>query len=294
MLKPKPQVIRQALWRVASPALIQDPQSQRQDISENATELPPDLKEATSIDSQYFDIFSRPVPPRSASWSIWWSDLMMTMFIMFAALYAFQIPKTSLPVHSDPVLLAQATSAKTLLSADPILDRIYGQLAATIKRFEQETMFTLHLVPDSAIHLIIHGNTLFSPGAKKNNTSLHLCLQELALIMRSSPYDLAVIGHASPYEAQAKKTDAWTLSVNKSSAVLAYLTQQASFPSHRIYIVGYGDQRPLGTSVELAQGHEDGRVELVLSTVNTTAPLPHPQESEQGFRQWLAASTQGE
>lgn len=295
MFQPKPHIIRHALWRVTNPV----PVCTQENKGPQTPWCKPDQQtrpvEAAPIDSQYFDIFSRPAPARSASWSIWWSDLMMTMFIMFAALYAFQIPRTSMSTPTEPNILPPPVVKENIVSMDPILDRIHGQLAATIARFEQDTMLTLSLVPDSAIHLVIHGNTLFSPGTSNERTPLHLCLQELAWIMKSSPYDLAVVGHASTHEAQNKKTDAWTLSMAKSSAVLNYLVQQVKFPAERIYMVGYGDQRPLGAALEVAQGHEDGRVELVLGTVNITAPLVRPSAlPKKGFQQWLAATTQGE
>ena len=54
--------------------------------------------------SQYLDVFNREMKPRSANWAIWWSDLMMTMFIMFAALYAFQMPVSrAVPSPSEPM-----------------------------------------------------------------------------------------------------------------------------------------------------------------------------------------------
>ena len=87
MHEPTPDTIRDAHARLRPSPQAENPSARCLSGME--------LTLGSPLASQYLDVFNREMKPRSANWAIWWSDLMMTMFIMFAALYAFQMPVTN-------------------------------------------------------------------------------------------------------------------------------------------------------------------------------------------------------
>lgn len=295
MLEPTPQMIRLASARSASALLTDKPAESGSNEALGGRARRDEDVDAGLRTSQYFDVFTREVPARSASWSIWWSDLMMTMFIMFAALYAFQMPRSAPSSTSNLSVPPVAAASGRVISADPVLDRIHAQLADAIEHSGLRGLVTLDLVPDTSIHLVVSGGVIFPSGGAGLKPGIQRGLRELALIMSRSPYDLAVVGHCAPGELNSGAAGTWALSVARAGAVVEYLSREEVFPVERMYIVGYGDQRPVNSQPGRDQTHADRRVELVLGTVNITAPLARVDDANQGgFRKWLGSSLEGE
>ena len=249
----------------------------------------------SEFDGQHFDIFAREHKAPSSSWIMCWSDLMMTMFIMFAAMYIFQAPKTPLkPVLDLPVqaiampLAAEASPPPS--SAGSILDRVHDQLRDLIVRDGLEAVFSVRVVPEKSLHVILTGNLLFEEGGAVLRADVKKSLLTMADILRSAPQSLAVVGHSAPGEALRGYAGPWELSVARAADVAGFLMRDAGLPPERMLVVGYGDQRPVtgGDGIGLSR-----RVELVLSDENPMEPLPGVNvPAKDGFRQWIAASKQ--
>jgi len=242
---------------------------------------------------QHFDIFARDHQPASSSWVVCWSDLMMTMFIMFAALYIFQIPKIQFKSVSDMAVQAAPFGTEVAPpqpSAGSILDRIHDQLRDLIARDGLEAVFTVQVVPEKTLHVILTGDLLFEAGGVSLRADVRRSLLAMAEILRTAPHALAVVGHVAPGEPLRVHPSPWELSVARAAEVAGLLMRDGSFPAERMLVVGYGDQRPVSGVDGVSRS---GRVELVLSADNPMEPLPGVHEpSRDGFRQWLAASKQ--
>ena len=248
---------------------------------------------AWSTTGQHFDVFTREASPRSSGWIVCWSDLMMTMFVMFAALYAFQAPKiqyksvTELPVQ----VFGPGEEVKPPVPVESVLGRIHDRIRSLIERDGLGGVLTARLVPEKSVHVIMSGDFLFGARDSELRPGVADSLEKLVPILASAPYSLAVVGHAAPDERLTDAGGAWKLSTARALAVAMFLTGEGRLPAERISVTGYGDQRPV---------HEDGgfghsrRVELVLSVENPTEPLPAVDDGEgSGFRRWVAASGMG-
>ena len=113
---------------------------------------------------QHFDIFSREQTLRPASWVICWSDLMMTMFIMFAALYLFQIPKIQFKSVSETSVSALPLGTEVIPSRPSdgsILDRLHDRLRDLVVRDGLQAAISVQSVPGKALHVTISGDLLF-------------------------------------------------------------------------------------------------------------------------------------
>ena len=243
---------------------------------------------------QHFDIFAREPEPRSAGWVVCWSDLMMTMFIMFAALYVFQAPQ--IQFKSVTELAAQAVP----IGAEPapprslpgsILDRIHDRLRDLIERDGLQAWCSVRSMPEKSLHVVLAGDLLFDGGGAALRAEGRTTLRGVAEILRAAPHTLAVVGHAGPGEALPGFRGPWELSVARAGEVAGYLMREAGLPSERMLVVGYGDQRPVSGDGGASRSR---RVELVLSAENPTEPLPGDDApAADGFRGWLANSKRG-
>lgn len=243
---------------------------------------------------QHFDIFARDPEPRSPGWVVCWSDLMMTMFIMFAALYVFQAPQIQFKSVSE--LTAQAVP----IGSEPapprpvpgsILDRLHDRLRDLIERDGLQAWCSVRSMPGKSLHVVLAGDLLFDGGGVGLRTEGRTTLHGVADILRAAPHTLAVVGHAGPGEAVQGYRGPWELSVARAGEVAGYLMREAGLPMERMLVVGYGDQRPLSGEGGTSRSR---RVELVLSAENPTEPLPGDDApAADGFRGWLANSKRG-
>ena len=292
MREQSPKVIRDVAARLSQP-VVEESVGRRHSAPEVAMHAARSRTVEDDFSSQHFDIFARADRAKSPSWAIWWSDLMMTMFILFAALFAFQMPKVqfksvsdlpvrteSVPVASDPKPMAEGS----------ILDRIHDQLRDAIEQGGMESQFALRLVPEKAVHVTLRTEGLFDAGTSVVRADVKNSLLRLTGILRSAPFVLAVVGHAAPGEELRGHAGLWELSVARAADVAGVLMRDGRLPAERMMVIGFGDQRPLK-----GESARSRRVELVLSTENPMEPLPEVEgQGADGFRRWVATAREGE
>jgi outer membrane protein OmpA-like peptidoglycan-associated protein len=247
-----------------------------------------------SVFGQHFDIFAREQQARPATWVICWSDLMMTMFIMFAALYIFQLPKIQYKSVSEFSVQALPLGTETIppqALAGSILDRLHDRLRDLIARDGLQAVVAVQSVPGKSLHVVLPGDFLFEGSGTVLRGDVKKTLLDMGEILGSAPHALSVVGHATPDGAEVGAMGPWELSVAMASDVADFLMRDAGLPAGRMLVAGYGDQRPLVDGDGIRVGW---RVELVLSSENPTEPLPTVNApTGEGFRQWLAASKPG-
>jgi outer membrane protein OmpA-like peptidoglycan-associated protein len=242
---------------------------------------------------QQFDIFSREPRPKTAAWIVCWSDLMMTMFIMFAALYAFQAPMIQFKSVTDQPVRVEAggTAPVPVPAVESLLGRIHDRVRDMIERSGLERAVSVRLVPDKTLHVTLAGDLLFGPGGSSLRPEAKGGLLELADILRSAPHSLAVVGHAAQGETIGDAAAPWRLSSARAMEVAMFLVAEAGFPPDRMFVTAYGDQRPVRSADGVQRSR---RVDLVLCAENPTEPLPAAEGGgADGFRRWVAAASQG-
>lgn len=293
MREPTPEIMRDVSARLSRPGLGRRPGHGGAEPFGGIQPADGGHSEAGTL-SQHFDIFAREQHNRPASWVICWSDLMMTMFIMFAALYIFQLPKIHYKSVSElsvkPLPLGTETVPPQAL-AGSILDRLHDRLRDLIVRDGLHESVAVQSVPGKSLHVVFSGNLLFGERGAVVRGDVKKTLVDVGEILRSAPHVLSVVGHAASEGVSPGSREAWELSVAMAAEVADFLMRDAGLPAERMLVAGYGDQRSLADG---DGGAADRRVELILSSENPTEPLPMVQgPAGEGFRQWLAASKQG-
>lgn len=234
------------------------------------------------LGSQYLDVFNREAKPKSVSWAIWWSDLMMTMFIMFAALYAFQMPVSRLvPSEPMPVVVRPVTD-----EAGSVLVRVHDQIRDVIQREGLADSVLTRLTPGKNLRVVLVGDAFFTSNSQALRPSGRAALQQISQALRGAPHLLAVVGHAAMGESLTDGNGPWAVSTARSGEVANFLMGNGGIEPDRISLAGYGDQRPLWKDVPADARNR--RVELVLSMDNPTEPLAEVVPGGSGFTNWVA------
>lgn len=240
---------------------------------------------------QQFDVLARPHAAKSNNWAIWWSDLMMTMFVMFAALYVFQMPKNpQVAIVPDAPVEVRETPPP---AGDSLLARIHEQGRDVIRLHGLSAFAAPRLVPDKSVRFVLDGGQLFDPGKAQIKTGARTPLRLLAQVVASAPYKITLVGHAAADDAGPGAPSAWELSTARASALANFLTS-VGLPARNMIVVGYGDQEPVRANVLRTEAAVNRRAEIVVCAENPTDPLPPDEESDQataGVRQWM--TTQG-
>jgi chemotaxis protein MotB len=214
--------------------------------------------------------------PRRVLWSIAWSDLMMTMFIMFAVLYIFQAANREFSFVKQ-VDTTVAPEAETVKSAPPRVETLVESLNAPASRRhgeETDTIRLRHLTeigsvelePDKAVRIVLPGDLLFDTGSSDLKPSSLDTLREVGDAIRITDYRVNVVGHtdSTPMYSEKIATN-WELSALRACTVARFLVEQMGLSPSRFYISGYAYLQPVAPNDSPAGRAANRRVELVLT-----------------------------
>jgi chemotaxis protein MotB len=214
--------------------------------------------------------------PRRVLWSIAWSDLMMTMFIMFAVLYIFQAANQEFSFVKQ-VDTAVAPEAKTVKSAPPRVETLVESLnAPASRRLGEETdtvrlrhlseIGSVELEADKAVRIVLPGDLLFDTGSSDLKPSSLDTLREVADAIRITDYRVNVVGHTDSIPMYSEKISTnWELSALRACTVARFLMEQTKLSPERFYVSGYAYLQPVAPNDTPANRAANRRVELVLT-----------------------------
>ncbi|GAB1410879.1 hypothetical protein MASR1M90_20330 [Desulfovibrionales bacterium] len=245
-------------------------------------------------ESQYFDILSRPQEVRTNSWAVCWSDLMMTMFVMFAALYIFQTSRhpTTQDI-ADVAFAPAAVQAPIPAPDDSPLVRFYDQVNAALQRAGLESIVEVRLVPEQAVHFRVDGDQFFDPGKSVLKARGRDLMRTLSDALRQTPYYINISGYAARDDTGPRS---WELASARSGALVRILVQEAGVPLDRMILLSHVQPDSTNTASETKTWTR--RAEIVVSLDDITAPLPpierDPRQTA-GISRWIVSpGSQGE
>ncbi len=206
-------------------------------------------------------------------WSVAWSDLMMTMFILFVVLYCYQISFHP-PVWGDVTGRNRASAVVggerniSTTSVDPLGAPAEYSMASKYKEgrmvLHEKNMgefAALDLVNDKTMRVSLSGDLLFAEGQSELLPQARYFLLDLIPILRMAPYEIAVVGHADRSVQESQYRDGWTLSMQRAAHVARILMASGGLAEDRFVISGAGSSQPAFADVS----SENRRVELILT-----------------------------
>lgn len=227
-----------------------------------------------------------------ANWAVPWSDLMMTMFVLFAALLAAQTfheraahrkqqaahaaklrpapverekiverevpPPTTTP---DPAPSPPADEALEPLKQIDVLARSHD----AVRESNLENV-EVALLDDQSVKVSVQGPMFFAPGQAALRPDVTHFLDRLAQIIKQTPYDIHVVGHTDDRAINTGRFPSnWELSVLRASRVARYLIDAGGIDPSRFMVIGRGKYEPVSANTDAQSRALNRRVEIIIT-----------------------------
>jgi chemotaxis protein MotB len=229
-----------------------------------------------------------------SNWAVPWSDLMMTMFVLFAALLAaqtFHAREQHRKQHLREVELQKqlverekpldkivpapqppepVTKPITVPEADKSLEPLtkINVLAQSNDAVRESNLQNVEvaLLDDQSVKVSVQGPMFFARGKADLKPEVMNFLDRLAIIMSRTPYDIHIVGHtdgskisSGPYPSN------WELSLARASHVARYLIDAGGLDPARFMIMGRGEYDPVADNDDERSRALNRRVEIIIT-----------------------------
>jgi chemotaxis protein MotB len=225
------------------------------------------------------DVLFRGRRPKVVHWSLPWSDLMMTMFILFAVMYIYQSANREVLSSEGigagrradvemgaPVRRVSAAPVDSAESLKGSISEIYHLSKETVKAENLEDVAFIDLVADKAVRIILTGDLLFDTGRADLRPEARKSLMRVAEIIRQTPYMVNVVGHTdnvSIHSAQFPTN--WELSAVRACEVARFLIEETQIPGDRFYVTGHAYYQPVSPNHTAKDRAANRRVEIIIT-----------------------------
>ena len=215
--------------------------------------------------------FLRQRASAKGQWAVVWSDLMMTMFILFVVLFAYQAAHREFLSRERPGsnnLPAVAGLGARMLPVALATPKVYDlrRLVETDEAQALRGFASVELAPDHTVRIILASDFLFDLGQAELKPRVREKLVRIAEFVRRSPNMVNVIGHTDniPMHSTRFATN-WELSVSRATAVARFLIEDMRLPANRFYVSGHGEYQPLVRNTTVGTRAANRRVEIVIT-----------------------------
>jgi len=215
------------------------------------------ISESGSYDD--LDIFHEFHKPRSIHWSVPWSDIMMTMFILFAVLFAYHISyqekfevKNLTDVQYD-ANQNQKTDEKRI--ASPVIPSGISELFRASKRTLYaeglQDIASVELIKDSAVMIVLTSDVLFDSGQAELKPENIQSLRKVAQLIKGTPYVVNVIGHTDDIPISTDKFSSnWELSTARACVTAKFLIDEMGIAPAQISAAGHAQYKPVRPTMD--------------------------------------------
>ena len=215
--------------------------------------------------------------PKTMHWSIPWSDLMMTMFILFVIMYIYHSSTRHVlstkgkdsTIGARMELGTDSTIGKPMDFAGSLkesISNIYEMSKETVRANDLEDFASVALVPDKAVRIILTGDLHFDTGKAGLKPEAKRSLERIAGIVRRAPYMVNVVGHTDnvPIHSERFLTN-WELSAIRACEVARFLIEEMGIPGKRFYIGGHAYHQPVFPNNSPRNRAANRRVEIIIT-----------------------------
>jgi chemotaxis protein MotB len=209
-------------------------------------------------------IFLRRGHNKTSDWSVPWSDLMMTMFVLFAVLYAYSALKKEVPEPLKKPEIIFKEVPKPVIKED--ISQFYEKSMETIRAEKLEDITSVELIKDKAVKIILPSDVFFDIGKAELKSEAVGSLRAVGELIKETNYTVTVAGHtdAIPINTEMFPSN-WELSTARACVAAKFIIEQANIPPGQIQVIGYAEFRPVATN-ETPEGRTaNRRVEVIIS-----------------------------
>ena len=203
-------------------------------------------------------------------WSVPWSDLMMVMFVLFAALVTAQALERKVPEYIDrdkPVPVEVPAPSFEALTRINVFERSQQAVRETnIENVE------IALLDDQSVKVSVQGPMLFDAGEDALRPDVREFLDVLARVIRQVPYRVNVIGHTDDTPISNDRfASNWELSLMRATKVTRHLIAEGGIEPARFTIMGRSQYDPVNSNDNEQFRSMNRRVEIIITREPTDA-----------------------
>lgn len=217
------------------------------------------------------DLFSRRIRAFEGNgnthWSIAWSDLMMTMFILFAVMYIYQSANRDLSFGDGPGLNSISDTGSGLVD-DGSRKMIHASFPDIydLSRKTISDIASIELIDDEAVRITLTNDLLFETGKADLKKGAINLLVGVASVIKQTDYMVNVVGHTDDVPIRtAQFPTNWELSAVRACVVVRYLTEKQGIPGNRFFVSGHSYHQPLTPNTDTRARAENRRVEIIIT-----------------------------
>jgi len=210
-------------------------------------------------------------------WSIPWSDLMMVMFVLFAALLVAKMMQPDIEVRykTRPVpeireIEKEHVVEKEILSQQPSFEplmriNVFDRSQEAIRETQLQNV-DIALLDDQSVKVSVQGPMFFERGKVDLLPKVAEFLDRLAIVIQQTPYQIHIIGHTddNPIRTEVFPSN-WELSVVRASRVARYLIRSGSIDPARFIVMGRGQFDPAYPNEDEEFRALNRRVEIIIT-----------------------------
>jgi len=200
-------------------------------------------------------------------WSIPWSDLMMVMFVLFAALVTVQAMKQKELETIEKEIEKQIDAIQPLQpSFEPLMQiNVFERSKQAISEANMENV-DIALMSDQSVKVSVQGPMFFELGKAELRPEVRNFLNKLAVVIRQTPYQVNIVGHTDDYPINTDDYPSnWELSLIRASQVTRYLIQYGQIDPSRFTVMGKSKYEPAVPNKDDRARALNRRVEIIIT-----------------------------
>ena len=242
------------------------------------------------FDDQMRALFE-PGQQKTVHWSVPWSDLMMTMFILFAVLFAYHVSEqgrfASRNITTDVDFDASQPQKLDWDHPDPVvpppdMSELFQISKQTLNTEDLQGLASVELSKDGAVMIVLTSDVLFDSGQAELKPKSIWPLKKIAGIIRGTPYILNIIGHTDNVAIGNRQFSSnWELSTARACVTARYLVDKMGISPTRIYATGHAEYDPIQSNQTPEGRAANRRVEIII-----TKEKPYLNSDRQSDERW--------
>ena len=211
-------------------------------------------------------------------WSVPWSDLMMVMFVLFAALLTAQALENKVP---DPVQEVQEKQLDEGLSEETAVPEEIGTSHLSFEPLMRVNVFErsrqavreanienveIAILADQSVKVSVQGPMFFELGKADLRRDMRDFLKNLSHVINQTPYQVNVIGHTDDYPINTPQFPSnWELSVTRAARAARFLIDEGGVNPKRITVMGRSQYDPVAANIGDKERAQNRRVEIIIT-----------------------------
>ncbi len=219
-------------------------------------------------DDFYDEILTYPEERQSHKWSVSWSDLMMTMFILFAVMYIYQAGGKELEFGKGPGknhLSENGSNIVINIDGDRKSVDIYDQTKKAIREIMVDHDAEINLREDETVRIVLASDLFFNSGNADLKIGAMYQLSQIAKVLSENDVFINVVGHTDDMPSRSDNYPTnWELSSKRAVTVARYLIEKKKIDANRIFVSAHSSQQPIRPNDTSYNRSLNRRVEIIL------------------------------